>query len=163
MTLFCEFITTNKSRAAPAKVKTYAATSASASASLACQAELVAHLVFIAAARDLSVLAKLINRSKSSRTPTVMSPKWIAYSFEGVSPLHFLSFHLFFSSPLRLFFWSSLQVNVALGAGCVLIFEIVWHLSSKVFPGVAMSVDDGAPNQPSSQAVSPVSSQTAKS
>lgn len=108
-----------------------------------------------------------------------MSPSWIAYSFDAVSLLHFLlsSFLFFLSlspivppSPPGLSISTQL-VNVALGAGCVLIFEIVWHLSSKVLPGVAMSVDDGAPtqqysqaaNQPTSQAVSPVSSQTAKS
>lgn len=86
-----------------------------------------------------------------------MSPNWIAYSFNGVSLLHF---HLSFSFSLSLSHFPSLSswsispqlVNVALGAGCVLIFEIVWHLSSKVFPGVAMSVDDGAPTQQCSQA-----------
>lgn len=112
-----------------------------------------------------------------------MSPSWIAYSFDAVSLLHFLLSSFLFFLSLSLFHSPSLSswsistqlVNVALGAGCVLIFEIVWHLSSKVFPGVAMSVDDGAPaqqcsqatnqpsNQPTSQAVSPVSSQTAKS
>lgn len=64
VTLFCEFITTNKSRAASLKVKTYAYASASAPAFLASHS-CHAHFVFIAAAPALSVLAKLINRSKT--------------------------------------------------------------------------------------------------
>lgn len=58
---------------------------------------------------------------------------------------------------------SEMAGNVALGACCVLIFEIVWHLSSKVFPGVvAMSVDDGAPIQQCSQAAKQLAQLAAK-
>lgn len=99
-----------------------------------------------------------------------MSPSWIAYSFDAVSLLHFLLSSFLFFLSLSLFHSPSLSswsispqlVNVALGAGCVLIFEIVWHLSSKVFPGVAMSVDDGAPAQQCSQATNQATNQPAK-
>lgn len=82
-----------------------------------------------------------------------MSTKWMPLSLSSFLPLS-LSIALLSSE---------MAGNVALGACCVLIFEIVWHLSSKVFPGVvAMSVDDGAPIQQCSQAANQAAKQLAQ-